>query len=146
MQIGRKTIWPAIYVVVLSSCSIDQANLSSAPILKPGKYDYSIKSGLIASLEKFCISEAESEAGLKGFIAKRHGSTCQFDEYRLTSSGQLDAILTCKYFDGEAKIVMTGTVTETGFDIENSETPDPVSGDGTRVSRRSAQRVGPCDS
>lgn len=95
-----------------------------------------------ASNSTYCVTE---EMNREAWISEMTDNSCTVS--RLTADGsEIDLAMSCTAPDGpQGRILMTGTTTETGSDMEMAfNQPIPGIGDASIRLRVSAQRTGDC--
>lgn len=71
--------------------------------------------GMKTSVE-YCLTQEEADAGFEQMMKEGQPGECTYDRFNI-AGGKIDAAMTCKTGEGEAKMEFAGTANETSSDM-----------------------------
>lgn len=99
--------------------------------------------GLTTTTE-YCLTQAEVDKGFEEMMKRGQNGECSYESFNL-DGGKMDAVMVCKTAEGEARMMMDGTVTPTTSDFTATMAMQvPEMGEGKMTFTAKHERVGDC--
>jgi hypothetical protein len=91
-----------------------------------------------------CLTQQEVDKGFEELIKQGQNGECSYERFN-ANGGDIDAVLVCKTPQGNARMEMTGTATETSSDIKATMAMNfDGAGEGTMTFTAKNERIGDC--